>query len=253
MRTSLHDLWGCGRGPVRHAAPPTRLLAGIAAFGGCMICPGTTVGGSLCAAGIAGVWVLGCRPPGRVLRASLLFGLALLLPYFLLMPLLPSPPGETAASWRAALVVPWTLLLRGLTGMVVSMATVTVLTGSDLREALLRLPVPNLLSVILLQIVHQTASLLYETRRVSDAMAVRGASSGWLAAWRVARALPQVWLPRVILRAERVGAAMELRGYCDGSWPSFTRAALGRGDVAVLGAAVGAVGLALFVRLWGTS
>jgi len=253
MRTSMHELWGCGRGPVRRAAPPTRLLAGIATFGGCMISSGATVTGSLCAASIAGVWVLGCRPPGRVLRASLLFGLALLLPYFLLLPLLPSPPGETAASWRAALAVPWALLLRGLTGMVVSMATVTVLTGSDLREALLRLPVPSLLSVILLQIVHQTASLLYETRRVAAAMAVRGASSGGLAAWRVLFALPQVWLPRVILRAERVGAAMELRGYCDGHWPSFTRTALGRSDVAVLGAAAGAVGLAVFVRLWGRS
>ncbi|HOU89679.1 MAG TPA: energy-coupling factor transporter transmembrane component T [Polyangiaceae bacterium] len=251
MRTSLHELWGCGRGPVRRAAPPTRLLAGLAAFGGCMISSGATVAGSLCATSIAGVWVLGCRPPGRVLRGSIVLGLALLLPYFLLLPLLPSPPGETAASWREALLVPWALLLRGLTGMVISVATVTVLTGSDLREALLRLPVPSLLSVILLQIVHQTATLLYETRRVAEAMAVRGASSGGLTAWRVLFSLPQVWLPRVILRAERVGAAMELRGYCDGPPPSFTRSALGRRDVAVLGTAAGALGLAISLRLWG--
>ncbi len=253
MRTSLHDLWGCGRGPLRHAAPPTRLLAGIAAFGGGMISSGSTVAGSLCAAGITTAWLLVCLPPWRVLRTSVLVGLALLLPYFLLLPLLPAPPGETTASWREALIVPWTLLLRGLTGTLISVTTVTVLTGSDLREALLRLPVPNLLSVILLQIVHQTASLLYETRQVAQAMAVRGAGSGGIIAWRVLFSLPQVWLPRVILRAERVGAAMELRGYCDGPPPAFSRAALGPVDVVALGAATGALGLALLVRLWGTA
>lgn len=250
MHTSLHELWGSGRGPVLAALPQTRLVAGGAAFAGCMVSTGATYAGSACAGGIAVAWVLACRPPGRVVRATLLLGVLLLVPYFLLVPLL-APPSADVASWHRALLVPWTLLLRGLCGMLVGMATVTSLTAGDLREALLRLPVPAIVSAILLQIVHQTATLVHETRRVAAAMAVRGAVSGGLAAWRVLFALPQVWLPRVIERAERVGAAMELRGYCDAAPPAAARAPRGPADLAVLGAAVGALALASLLRVWG--
>ncbi len=252
MRTSLHDLGGCGRGPVLRALPQTRLVAGAVAFAGCMVSTGSTVTGSICAGGIATAWVVACRPPWRVLRATILFGLALLLPYFLLFPLLPRPLGETAESWRGALVVPWTILLRGLSSMVVCVATVTALSASDLREALLRLPVPSMVSAILVQIIHQTGTLFYETRRVAAAMAVRGASSGGLAAWRVLFSLPQVWLPRIIVRAERVAAAMELRGYCDGPPPTFDQAPPGLVDVTAIGTSVGALALALSLRMWGS-
>jgi len=252
MRTSLHDLWGCGRGPVMRALPETRLMAGAAAFAGCMVSTGATVSGALCAGGIATAWVVACRPPWRVLRATILLALALLLPYFLLFPLLPGPSGERIESWQGALVVPWTILVRGLTSMVVSVATVTALSASDLREALLRLPVPSVVSAILVQIIHQTGTLFYETRRVAAAMAVRGASSGGLAAWRVLFALPQVWLPRIIVRAERVGAAMELRGYCDGPLPTSDRAPLGLADATAIGTTVGALALAISLRIWGS-
>jgi energy-coupling factor transporter transmembrane protein EcfT len=252
MRTSLHDLWGCGRGPVMRAAPETRLVAGAAAFVGCMVSTGATVTGSLCAGGIAVAWVIACRPPWRVLRATILLGLALLLPYFLLLPLLPEPAGETAGSWRGALVVPWTILVRGLSSTLVCVATVASLSASELRQALLLLPVPSVVSVILLQIIHQTGTLLCETRRVAAAMAVRGGSSGGLSAWRVLFSLPQVWLPRIIVRAERVGDAMELRGYCDGPPPSFDRATLGFADVTAIGTSVGALALAISLRIWGS-
>ena len=252
MRTSLHDLWGCARGPVMRAAPETRLVAGAVVFAGCMVSSGATVIGSLSAGCIAAAWVVACRPPWRVVRATILLGLALLLPYFLLLPLLPEPAGETAESWRGALVVPWTILVRGLSSMVVCVATVTALSASDLREALLRLPVPSVVSAILLQIIHQTGTLFYETRRVAAAMAVRGASSGGLTAWRVLFSLPQVWLPRIIVRAERVGAAMELRGYGDGPPPTFDRAPHGLADVTAIGTTAGALALAICLRIWGS-
>jgi energy-coupling factor transporter transmembrane protein EcfT len=180
-----------------------------------------------------------------------LLGLALFLPYFLLLPWLPDAPSGTAGSGRHALVVPWTILLRGLGGMLVCTATVTSLTAADLREALLRLPVPGIVSAILLQIVHQTSTLFYETRRVAAAMAVRGASSGGATAWRVLASLPQVWLPRVIVRAERVGAAMELRGYCDGHLQPFHATALGLADLGTLGVAAAALGSAVALRVLG--
>jgi cobalt/nickel transport system permease protein len=251
MRRSLHDVWGCGRGPVKRAAPWTRLVAGAAALAACMIPSGATLAGSLCVAIVGAAWGAACWPPGRVVRASLLLGVALFLPYFLLLPLLPGGRAVTGGTPWHALIVPWAILLHGLCGMLVSLATVTSLSAGDLREALLRLPVPGIVSSILLQIVHQTANLFYETRRVAAAMAVRGASSGGVAAWRVLASLPGVWLPRIMVRAERVGAAMELRGYCDASLPSFRRAAVGLADIALLSAAAAALGVALSVRILG--
>jgi energy-coupling factor transporter transmembrane protein EcfT len=245
MRASLHELWGCGHGPVMRAAPQTRLVAGAAVFAACMVSTGATLNGSLCSGVIGAAWLAACRPPWKVVRTSLLLGLALFLPYFLLLPLLPDAPSGAAESWGRALVVPWTILLRGLCGMLVCIATVASLSASDLREALLRLPVPGIVSAILLQIVHQTATLFYETRQVAAAMEVRGTSCGGVAAWRVLFSLPRVWLPRVIVRAERVGAAMELRGYCDGHRLSFQATALGLVDLVTLGAAVAALGIAI--------
>ncbi len=251
MRTSLHDLWGCGRGPVTRAAPQTRLLAGAATFASCMVSTGATLSGSLCAGLICACWLWACRPPWRVVRTSLLLGLTLFLPYFLLLPLLADAPLANPESWRRALVVPWTIVLRGLCGMLVCTAAVTSVSASDLREALLRLPVPSIVSAILLQIVHQTATLFSETKQVASAMAVRGASSGGLAAWRVLFSLPQVWLPRVIVRAERVADAMELRGYCDLHPVASDGALMGTADFTTLGATLVALGIATTFRVLG--
>lgn len=237
MQRFLHDVWGCARGPVAALAPPTRLATGAAAFAACMVAPAATLPGSLAVVGVVTVWLAMCRAPFRVLRAAFLLGLALFLPYFLLLPLLPDAPAVFSGSWRQALAVPWTILLCGMSGMLVSVATVTSLSASDLREALARMPVPTVVSAILLQIVHQTATLFYETRRVAAAMAVRGASSGAVAGWRVLASLPRVWLPRVAVRAERVADAMELRGFCDEELRPLRRVRLAAADVAALSAA----------------
>jgi energy-coupling factor transporter transmembrane protein EcfT len=248
MHASLHDLWGCGRGPVLCATPPTRLVGGASFFAACLVSTGATLTSSLYASVICAAWLVMCRPPWKVVRASLALGLALFLPYFLLLPLLPDAPSAAATGWRRALVVPWTILLRGLGGMLVCASTVASLSTSDLREALLRLPVPRLVSAILLQIVHQTVVLSYETRQIMAAMAVRGASGGGHAAWRVLYSLPRVWLPRVIVRAERVGAAMELRGYGDCRLPSFP-VAMGLVDFVVLGVAAAILVVAIAIRV----
>jgi len=204
MRRSPHDILGCARGPVLALAPPARLVVGAAAFATCMVAPVAAPQGSLIAVGVTTAWLAACRVPFRILRPALLLGLALFLPYFLLVPLLPD-----------ALAVPWSLLVRGMTGMLVSLATVTSLSASDLGEALARLPIPSAVAAILLQVVHQSGTLFYETRRLAEAMAVRGAIGGALAGWRVLVSVPRVWLPRIADRAERVAEAMELRGFCD--------------------------------------
>ncbi len=208
-------------------------------FAACMIAPATTMRGSLVTIVITATWLTGCRPPIRVVRTTVVLGLFLFLPYFLLLPLLPADPSTATGSWRQALIVPWTVLLRGMSAMFISIATTATLSMSDLREALVRLPVPSVVSAILLQIVHQTATLFYETRRVASAMAVRGATSGGGTAWRVLSSLPRVWIPRIVVRAERVAATMELRGYCDGDLRPFRRRDARLADGAVLALAIG--------------
>jgi energy-coupling factor transporter transmembrane protein EcfT len=118
---------------------------------------------------------------------------------------------------------------------------------------LVRLPVPRVVAAILLQIVHQTATLFYETRRVAAAMAVRGATGSLGTAWRVLVSLPQVWLPRVIGRAERVAAAMELRGFCDGEPHTFSEVETGVVDLVAVGLCLLAIVGAVAVRVWGAT
>jgi energy-coupling factor transporter transmembrane protein EcfT len=253
MRTSWHDIWGSARGPATRLTPQTRLAAGAATAAACLISPVTTVPGALVAAASAVSWLVACRPPRRVLIAFVLLGLGTFLPYFLLAPLIQAGPPGTAWSLSRALEVPWSVLARGMSVMLVSIATVTSLSASDLREGLVRLPVPGAVSAILLQIVHQTVMLLVETRRVASAMAVRGASRGGLAAWRVLWSLPRVWFPRIIVRAERVAAAMEMRGYCDGGPSAFRDSRMGLADLAALVLVLGVLGLASALRWKGAS
>ena len=253
MRTSWHEVWGCARGPVTGLAPQTRLLAGTTLFAACMIAPASTARGSLVAVVATAAWLFACRPPLKVVRTTAVLGLVLFLPYFLLTPLIPADASIGIGSWQQALVVPWSVLLRGMSGMLISMAIMASLSPGDLREGLARLPVPGVVSAILLQIVHQTATLFYETRRVASAMAVRGASSRGGTAWRVLSSLPRVWLPRVIVRAERVAVAMELRGYCDEDLRSFRRVKTDLADFVVLTLVASVLALSITLRIWGVA
>ncbi len=250
MRAAWQTLWGCARGPVSTLAPQTRLLAGILVFAVCMVSPVTSALGAITVAAGTLAWLGACRPPRKVARAGALFGLALFLPYFLLAPLIRSDPAHGGHGWARSLEVPWSLFSRGLSGMLVSLGAVTNLNLSDLREGLLRLPVPRVITAVLLQILHQTATLVDETAQVSAAMAVRGASGGRRTAWRVLSSLPQVWLPRVMLRAENVAAAMELRGFSEAELRPFGRVPLRARDGLALLFAAGLLALAAALR-WG--
>ncbi len=196
------------------ATPRIRLLTGILLFAACMVSPSRTPWGSLYTSSVVAAWLLASRPKARVILHSALLGLLLFLPYFLL-PYLPSAIFLEGAEGGVSLKTAWTIFLDGISGILISVTTLTCLSASDLRAALMGLPVPKIMCAIVLQIVHQTGILLNETKQIAAAMAVRGASSGGRAARRMALSLPTVWLPRIIARAERVGAAMELRGICD--------------------------------------
>jgi energy-coupling factor transporter transmembrane protein EcfT len=248
MRTSWHGLWGCAQGPASRLAPPARMLAGLLLFAACMSAPATDLAGLACIAAGTCAWLLFCRTPlGTVGKAALL-GLSFLLPAFLLTPLIRNAAPGASGSWQRSLEVPWSLLVRGLSGMLVTLGAVTSLTTSDLREGLVRLPIPRHVSAILLQIIHQTGTLIDETRQVASAMAIRGASGSGRTAWRVLASLPQVWIPRVVVRAEEVAAAMEVRGYGQDTIPSFHQNRLRVRDVIVLLLAAGLLGGAVTLR-----
>jgi cobalt/nickel transport system permease protein len=251
MRTFWHQMWGSARGPVMRLVPETRILAGAMVFATCMVAPAETrIGASLTVAAAAS-WIVTCRPPAKVIRAFLLLGLAVFLPYFLLLPIIQSGPSRGGPA--GSLLIPWRVFLRGTSTMLVSVTTITCLSASDLSQGLARLPLPGVVSAILMQIVHQTRALVHETKQIAAAMAMRGAAGSGRTTWRVLTSLPRVWLPRVMLRAERVAAAMELRGYCDGGWRPVRRSRWRLADRLVLVLVIGVLSVAVALRWWGAA
>lgn len=105
------------------------------------------------------------------------------------------------------------IAIKGFSVTVIGLATVTSLGTQALYDAVLRLPLPATVRLLMLQMVHQSEVLRRETARIHQAVNVRGGVSGVSGVWAFAQALPQVWLSRIVLKAERVGMAMDLREY----------------------------------------
>lgn len=249
MKAHWHDIWGSAQGKISRLGPQIRILVGLCTFFASLI----TNGASLCGTSFIVLttvgWHLVCRPPAKIWRTMLGLGFILFLPYFFLTPFVKST--SDTAIWISRLAITWNVIIHGLSGLLITTTTIATLTLSDLREGLSRLPVPRLVSSILIQIIHQTATILYETRVIASAMAVRGATHGGLTAWRVFYSLPQVWLPRIIQRAERVAAAMELRQYAGSVGLIRQRKiTLTWTDGLALGLGTGWLALAIIARLW---
>ena len=215
MKTAWHDVWSSGRGPVGRLTPQARLICGLLVVLACLFAASTTWSGAGAALGITLLWTLLTLPPGKVLLSTVLLGLILFLPYLLLAPIIRWE--DPAMSWSQAFEAPWSVVLHGMTSMVVTVSTATTLSPSSLRQGLSRLPVPAVVSAVLIQIVHQTFNLICETRRLAAAVAVRGGTKGIRTGLRLAGSLPTIWMPRIMDRADRVAAAMELRGYTERS------------------------------------
>ena len=194
-------------------APQSRILCGILVFSASMCAPLSSLLGLAGLTGIVALWLVVSLPPARLVGSTLVLGLILFLPYFLLTPLVLGQGGHIG--WLEAAAVPWRIFVRGLAGMQVSVATISALSAGELRQGMMRLPIPSVVSAILVQIVQQTSTLLGETGRISQSMTVRGGTGALAGNWRVLVSLPRVWLPRVMGRAERVADAMEMRGYLE--------------------------------------
>lgn len=109
----------------------------------------------------------------------------------------------------------WSVLLRGAATMGIAASSVAAMTTSEFEEGLHRLIHVQLLTLLIMQILQQTGVLLAETRRASDAIALRSSSGGRYGMLLLARNIPNVWLPRMLYKAERVASAMEVRQFGD--------------------------------------
>jgi energy-coupling factor transporter transmembrane protein EcfT len=249
VRTSWHLLWGSGRGALVRLAPQTRLACAAAAVGICLLVPATTVAGLSAVVATVFLWLWLCRPPAAAVRGAALLGLALLSPVLLLTPVIHAAAPEDG--WIAAATAPWSILVRGLAVLLVSVAAASSVSPSALRQGLARLPLPEMVAAILLQIVQQTSTLLAETRRITAATAVRGGAVPSRTGLSLLVSMPKVWLPRVIGRADRVAAAMALRGFNEVRLEALGAARPGSLDALAVTAAVLGLAAAATLRLGG--
>lgn len=208
------DMWGGGDGWVCRWTPPARLVFGILMLGVALAVPLVSGWGVASVLGVGAVWALGCGLPGRRLAGVLILAAWLFLPLFLLMSL--AGVRDISGGWTGALHVSAVVALRGTVCLVVAAATMAALDVSEFRRGLSGLPLPHAVRALLLQIVHQTALLTDESCRIAVALRVRGAvSAPWRCRMRAVFAFPVIWLLRLVARAERVGAAMEVRGFAE--------------------------------------
>jgi hypothetical protein len=117
-------------------------------------------------------------------------------------------------------------------------------------SALQGLGIPDVVSALVQQILHQARVLARETGRIAAAMALRGGIGSWRRSLTILWSFPGVWLPRVMARAGRVGTAMELRGYTGLELVDQDVPRLRRPDLVVMGATLLGVGAAAVLR-WG--
>jgi energy-coupling factor transporter transmembrane protein EcfT len=169
----------------------------------------------------------------------LLFGLSLFLPAFLFAPWI---EGEVVAFELAGtitvttdgLVIPARIVVRGLVCMFVGAGLVASTDVTSLALGMTRIPlIPRIVIVMSVQTLRWSEVLIEESRGITRAIILRG-GSGFGGGWELVRSLPLVWLPRVILRAERVTAAMEMRGY-GGELPERDLSRMGASDLVGLG------------------
>lgn len=204
--------------------------------------------------GAAGLWTLlsGLRP--RRVGALLLFGLGLFLPFFLLAPWVEGGapafdlPGHLAVTTEG-LLVPTRIVARGLAVLLLGAGLASSADLTTLATGLAKVPLmPRALVVMTVQILRWAAVLVEEGRGVARAVRLRG-RGGVRGSLELARSLPLVWLPRVMARAERVAATMEVRGY-GGELPDRQLPPLGAPDAAGLSAAAALALLAALDRWW---
>ncbi len=197
---------------MRRLAPSTRLACGVLIFASCLALPIFRGWGVSMIFGTVLIWVAFCGIPLKRLGGLSLYSITLFLPCFLISPWLEPHPALNGY-WFATVGVPLEISLRGAACIFICAATVASLDLSEFNMGLVRLPIPRAMAGLIFQIVHQTAMLTDESTRIASALRLRGMPTGFMMNLKFLPALPTIWLLRTINRAERIAAAMALRGF----------------------------------------
>lgn len=238
------------RGALRRLAPRARLLVGLAFLGGVLLLPLGTVPGLGLAVALPLALIALARPARRTLARAIGLGLVMFGPYLLLAPFyLPATPGAALAHDLAqALAVPAGVALRGILCLVVTATFMATLDAAELAAALTGLGLPPRVGAIAGQVIHQTATLARELARTRAALRLRAPGRPRLA---LIAALPHVTLLRLIRRADRVAAAMELRAFDGGAGTPSARPPFSRQDGVAVATTAALIALAIALRAGG--
>lgn len=210
--TSFLDFWGSGNVRMRRLTPSTRIACGLFVLASCLIAPMHKSCGISIACGTVIAWVLLCAMPRKSMAGLLFYSFLIFAPFFLLTPWIETH-SSASNNWLGAARVPLEIGLLGIMCIFVCASTIASLDLTEFNSGLSRLPIPRAMASIIVQIVHQTAMLTNESQRISSAVRIRGAPSGAIAKLRFLSGLPTIWLLRIMNRAERIAAAMDLRGF----------------------------------------
>jgi cobalt/nickel transport system permease protein len=212
------EWFGSGRGSIQVSAPITRLLAWVLLTTACLLLRPSIWYELTASAGILLVWLVLTRPPRSGIFKLLGLGLIFFVPVFVLLPWT-GRSEQMIDLWgivtvRAdAWVAPFNVLVRGILCLLLGYGLIAGLDKSEFQQALVRLPLPRVIVVMIHQILRWLGPIVEESASIGRAVALRGGTRGFKTGLRLTRALPTAWLPRVLSRADRVSAAMQVRDY----------------------------------------
>ena len=242
---------GAAVGLVRLLTPTARILVFGCLLAACLIAPpGAPPGLAFVWLSLV-LWLTVCRPSARMVRMVCRAGTMFFLPLLVLLSLAAYVCETYIPGGADAIAVMWNVSVKSVCSLFLSLGLAAQFSAGEFHQGLSRLPLPRTATAILGQMVHQMDLLVEETRGILSALTVRGASGPGRAFWRLLVALPQVWLPRLAGRAERLAVAMEARGF-DGTVPGLPGRPWRLADTLALLAACAWTALAVGIRWqWG--
>jgi len=206
----LFTFLGCGNGLLKTVHPQTRIVAGVLIGSACLLVPLQSKGQANFMIIIAICWVLFAAMPGKMLSRCAIASIILFFPFLLLSPWMTvdSYSGSGAAG---CFTQAGGIALRSTCMLFIGASTIASLTLHDVHRGLVCLPIPRSIAALIVQIINQTMLLAEETARIIDVLRLRGTSG--VRGIRVLFAFPVVWMVRMLFRAERIAAAIAVRGY----------------------------------------
>ena len=177
------DWFGCGRGLLRKPAPVTRFVAWILVTTACLLLRPSIWYEFLAAICLLVAWLVVTHPPRSGIFKLLCLGLIFFVPVFILVPFT-GRSNEWIDLWGLltvrsdAWVAPLNVLVRGVFCLLLGYGLIASLEKSEFQQALVRLPLPRVIVVMVHQILRWLGPLVEESTSIGRAVALRGGSRG---------------------------------------------------------------------------